>query len=152
MSDKYGKLFMELDETFLDNINVEKISFDNDLLFFKLKELYLIINNIDDYGSIQKKLYENKTKKQIVELELARIKKKKFKDRYIIDGVLNIEQLLRLYDDIPDNVYEKIINLIIKIELLLDINVGLFNEVCKLYENERKIVEGSSYRKVRIGE
>ena len=143
---------MELDETFLDNINVEKISFDNDLLFFKLKELYLIINNIDDYGSIQKKLYENKTKKQIVELELARIKKKKFKDRYIIDGVLNIEQLLRLYDDIPDNVYEKIINLIIKIELLLDINVGLFNEVCKLYENERKIVEGSSYRKVRIGE
>ena len=117
-------------------------------MFLKLKKLYLKIINICGYENFQKKLYGNRTKRQIVELELVRIKNKNSKDKFVIENVLNIEKLLKMYDeDIPETIYEKIINLIIQLQLSLDMNIGLFNEVCKMYENERKIIEGSSYRK-----
>ena len=59
---------------------------------------------------------------------------------YVKENIIDIEKLLKMYDDeIPDDVYEKIINLIIKLELSLDMNVGLFREVCRLYEKENKL-------------
>lgn len=148
MSNKFDELFIELDKTFFNDENIGKSNFNMDLIFLRLKKQYLRIINIDNYKSFQKKLYGNRTKKQIIELELVRIKDRDFKDKNIVENVVNIEKLLKMQDDdIPQIIYEKIINLIIKLELSLDMNVGLFEELCKMYENEKKLIEGSSYSK-----
>ena len=38
------------------------------------------------------------------------------------------------HDDIPNDVYKRMVNLIIKLELMLDVKIGLFKELCELYE------------------
>lgn len=148
MSNNYDELFIELDKTFFNDENMGKNNFNSDLIFLRLKKQYLKITNINNYQSIQKKLYGNRTRKQVIELELVRIKNKEFKDKNIVENVLNIEKLLKMQDnDISPIIYEKVVNLIIKLELSLDMNIGLFEELCKMYENDRKLIEGSSYKK-----
>lgn len=142
-------LFIDLNSNFVNNTNIKDDNslinndlsiYNNKFLFVKLSEEYLKIIKIANYDTFQDKLYGNKTRKEIVEFELFRIKSNNLIVDYVKENIIDIEKLLKMYDDeIPDDVYEKIINLIIKLELSLDMNVGLFREVCRLYEKENKL-------------
>ena len=132
------KLFMELDnDLFLYEVNNQKMNKLNNIdLFNKLRDQFLIIANIDNYEDIQKKLYGDKSKKEIIEFELVRIIDNLNDNEFVTFQLVNIEKLLKMYhDDIPNDVYKRIINLIIKIELMIDIKVGLFKELCDLYKD-----------------
>ena len=144
------KLFMELeDDLFVyevgQNANVYK--FNNIDLFDKLREEYITIKNIDNYKDVENRLYKDKSRREIVEFELVRIIDNLNNNEFVTSQLVNIEKLLKMYEeDIPDNVYKNIINLIIKIELMIDINIGLFVELCELFEglNNKDIDEISS--------
>lgn len=147
MSDK---LFTDLNSDFVNNANIkydngqitdgELSVYRNKFLFVKLRDEYLKIVKIVNYENFQDQLYGSKNKREIVEFELFRIKSNNLIVDYVKENIIDIEKLLKMYDDeIPDDVYEKIINLIIKLELSLDMNVGLFREVCRLYEKENKL-------------
>ena len=155
MSREYEILFDDLDEYFFDGKDEIANYLKNESMFFKLEKLYLTIINIPNYEQRQKELYGDRNKRQIIELELNRIKNHNLKNENIHKNVLDIEKLLKMSDDneeMSENAYEKIVNLIIKLELSLGIDVGLFKEACKLFENENGFMKGTSYKKVRIGE
>ena len=139
-------LFNNLDSNFNNEVNIKYDNFNEDLsiyknkfLFVKLREEYLKIIKIDNYNNFQDKLYVNKNRKEIIEFELFRIKSNNLIVDYVKENIIDIEKLLKMYDEIPDDVYEKIINLIIKLELSLDMYIGLFREVCRLYEKENSL-------------
>ena len=142
-------MFKDLNSVFVNNTNIKYDNglinndlsvYKNKFLFVKLREEYLKIIKIDNYDVLQDKLYGNKNRKEVVEFELFRIKSNNLIVDYVKENIVDVEKLLKIYDEqIPDEVYEKIINLIIKLELSLDMNVGLFREVCCLYEKENKL-------------
>lgn len=146
LEDKYGvDEFVDKDE----EINSDRIaeytkeymnsnaSKDNKLSFLKLKNQYLIIKNIYDYEDIEKKLYKNKSRIEIVKFEISRIIKNMDGNEKVSEQIANIEKLLQMYNgNLSDDLYKRIINLIIKIELLLDMKIGLFSELCVIFENE----------------
>ena len=143
-------LFTDLKSDFVNNANIkydnrlinniEETVYKNKFLFVKLREEYLKIIKIDNYDVLQDKLYGNKNRKEVVEFELFRIKSNNLIVDYVKENIVDVEKLLKIYDEqIPDEVYEKLINLIIKLELSLDMNVGLFREVCRLYEKENEL-------------
>lgn len=143
-------LFTDLKSDFVNNANTKydnSLLNDNDgtvyknkFLFVKLREEYLKIVKIVNYENFQDQLYGSKNKREIVEFELFRIKSNNLIIDSVKENIIDIEKLLKMYDkEIPDDVYEKIINLIIKLELSLDMNVGLFRELCCLYEKENKL-------------
>ena len=146
LEDKYGvDEFADKDE----EINSDRIaeytkeymnsnaSKDNKLSFLKLKNQYLIIKNIYDYEDIEKKLYKNKSRIEIVKFEISRIIKNMDGNEKVSEQIANIEKLLQMYNgNLSDDLYKRIINLIIKIELLLDMKIGLFSELCVIFENE----------------
>ena len=143
-------LFTDLKSDFVNNANIkydnrlinniEETVYKNKFLFVILREEYLKIIKIDNYDVLQDKLYGNKNRKEVVEFELFRIKSNNLIIDYVKENIVDVEKLLKIYDEqIPDEVYEKIINLIIKLELSLDMNVGLFREVCRLYEKENEL-------------
>lgn len=144
-------LFKEIDdELFFDEIvksgnkNKNTNEIDNMKLFYKLKDEFLKINNIKDYKSVQDKLYKNMSKREMIEFELVRILEKLNNDPNMTSQIIDIERLLKMYDeDIPQKVYRVIINSIIKMELIMNIKIGLFVELCELYEmlSKRKIEE-----------
>ena len=144
-----NNLFKDLNSDFVNNTNIKYDNglinndlsvYKNKFLFVKLREEYLKIIKIDNYDTFQDKLYGNKNRKEIVEFELFRIKSNNLIIDYVKENIIDIEKLLKMYDgQIPDEIYEKIVNLIIKLELSLDMNVGLFREVCRLYEKENKL-------------
>lgn len=147
MSDK---LFTDLNSDFVNNANIkydngqitdgELSVYRNKFLFVKLRDEYLKIVKIVNYENFQDQLYGSKNKREIVEFELFRIKSNNLIIDSVKENIIDIEKLLKMYDkEIPDDVYEKIINLIIKLELSLDMNVGLFRELCRLYEKENKL-------------
>ena len=148
MSDK---LFTDLNSDFVNNANIkydngqitdgELSVYRNKFLFVKLRDEYLKIVKIVNYENFQDQLYGSKNKREIVEFELFRIKSNNLIIDSVKENIIDIEKLLKMYDkEIPDDVYEKIINLIIKLELSLDMNIGLFREVCALYEKENKLL------------
>ena len=143
-------LFTDLKSDFVNNANIkydnsllndnEETVYKNKFLFVKLRDEYLKIIKIANYDTFQDKLYGNKNRKEIVEFELFRIKSNNLIIDYVKENIVDIEKLLKMYDgQIPDEIYEKIVNLIIKLELSLDMNVGLFREACRLYEKENEL-------------
>lgn len=146
------KLFVDFDDDVFDYVKVELnnssfgdgykdglLNKERTLLFNRLKTEYLRITKIKDYESVQKELYGNKSRRKIIEFELARIKKSFNGEVSISDSLVNIEKLLKMYDgELPNEIYEKIINIIIKLELLFDMRIGLFKELCCLFETENK--------------
>ena len=146
LEDKYGvDEYVDKDE----EINSDRIaeytreymnsnaSKDNKLSYLKLKNQYLIIKNIYDYEDIEKKLYKNKSRIEIVKFEISRIIKNMDGNEKVSEQIANIEKLLQMYNgNLSDDLYKRIINLIIKIELLLDMKIGLFSELCVIFENE----------------
>ena len=147
MSDK---LFMELYDDVFDS-HTESVSDDDYknvnsvILFNRLKAEYLKITNIKDYEIVQQELYEGKTRKDIIELEVVRIVNRADMDVIIMEHVVNIEKILKMYDnDISDELYEKMVNLIIKLQLTLGMKIGLFKELCCLFEKEKKKFDSRS--------
>jgi len=145
------KLFMELNDDFFNNIdmkfennqrdNKDLSDYTNKFFFNKLKQEYFKIIKIDNFENFQDKLYGKKDRREVIEFELYRIYGNKNINDYVRENIIDIEKLLKMYDkEIPNEVYEKIINLIIKLELSLDMNIGLFREVCALYEKENKLL------------
>jgi len=159
------KLFMEMDDDLFQNdsskLKVDNLFFDDDMglypknekivFYNKLKSEYLRILMIDNYDVVQKRLYGDKTNRLIIEFELTRIKKISKGNKLVLERVNNIEKLLEMYgDDISDDIYQMIINEIIKLELSLNMKIGLFKELCSLYKminNIDTINNGISYIK-----
>lgn len=114
----------------------------NKLLFFdKLKREYFKIKEIAGYDKIQDKLYNGMNKKEIIEFEIVRILNNSNGNVLISERLVTIQKLLKMYDEeLPVDVYEKIVSLIIKMELSLGMKIGLFNELCMFYEKERDIM------------
>jgi len=128
---EYTKVYM--------NSNASK---DSKLSFLRLKNQYLTINGIDDYINIEKKIYKNKGRVEIVKFEISRIIKNMNGNEKVSEQIANIERLLQMYKgNLSDDLYKRIINLIIKIELLLDMKIGLFSELCIIFENEMNRIE-----------
>lgn len=119
---------------------------DDKKFFLKLRKEYFIINNIKDYKERQAKLYGNKTRKEIIDFEIARIKKSEFYSSKIEEQIKCINELIKLFDnELTDEVYEKIIGLIIRIELSADMKIGLFEQLCRMFDNEvEKVTKGNS--------
>ena len=115
---------------------------ENKLSFLKLKNQYLIIKNINNYEDVEKGLYKNKSRIEIVRFEISRIIKNMNGNEKVSEQIANIERLLQMYKgNLSDDLYKRIINLIIKIELILDMRIGLFSELCIIFENELDRIE-----------
>lgn len=115
---------------------------DNKLCFLRLKNQYLIIKNIDNYEDVEKRLYRNKNRIDIVKFEISRIVKNMDGNEKISEQIANVEKILQMYKgNLSDDLYKRIINLIIKFELLLDMKIGLFTELCVIFENEMNRIE-----------
>ena len=115
---------------------------ENKLSFLKLKNQYLVIKNINNYEDVEKKLYKNKSRIEIVKFEISRIIKNMNGNEKVSEQIANIERLLQMYKgNMSDDLYKRIINLIIKIELILDMKIGLFSELCIIFENELDRIE-----------
>ena len=115
---------------------------ENKLSFLKLKNQYLIIKNINNYEDVEKNLYKNKSRIEIVRFEISRIIKNMNGNEKVSEQIANIERLLQMYKgNLSDDLYKRIINLIIKIELILDMKIGLFSELCIIFENELDRIE-----------
>lgn len=105
--------------------------------FLQLKKMYLKVINIKDYRIIQNQLYQNMDRNDVISFELVRILEKASDDSFVLEQVSNVKKILSLYDeDMSDDLYFKIINGIIELELSLGMNVGLFRELCLLFENK----------------
>ena len=148
----YGEIFLkENNDNPLDNEKISLITkeyldsrakLDDKKRFLRLKREYLRIKSIKDYESVQEKLYAGKNKKEIISFELLRILNKNKDDADILEQVNNVKSILDLYDmDIPDELYIKIVNGIISLELSLGLKIGLFKELCIIFKDECKKIE-----------
>lgn len=145
------KLFIEFDDDVFNHGDMDFFSSsstvesrgnnssEGQIIFFdRLKEEYLKIIKISDYERIQEKLYASKSNREIIEFEIVRIRKNYSGDLFISERLVDVEKLLKMYgDEIPDDVYDKVVNLIIKLELSVGMKIGLFKELCSLYEKEK---------------
>ena len=115
------------------NATVEEKKF-----FLQLKNQYFRIKSINDYEILQKKLYSNKSRCEIILFEIARILKNDKLNVKISEQISDVKKLLTINgdDELTDELYEKIINFIIRIEMSLGMKIGLFNELCNMFENE----------------
>lgn len=150
----YGEIFLkDNNDNPLDKERIElitkkyiesKVRIEKKKEFLRLKREYFRIMNIIDYENVQKKLYNGKNKKEIIAFELFRIKNAS-KDDELMEQVSMVESLIDSYDiDVPDDLYMKIIYVIIKLELSYGIKIGLFREFCSLFENECKKIESDN--------
>lgn len=105
-------------------------------LFLKLKRLYLMVKDIPNYQAIQEDLYAGKSIVDIIIFELARITECEKADSLILSKVDEIKNIIASEQkQLSDELYAKIIKLIIRIEISLGIKVGLFNELCCYFED-----------------
>lgn len=111
--------------------------------FLRLKNQYYKVKNIKNYELLQKKLYNDKSRYEIISFELARILNMNNLPMKVSEQVSDIEKLLAIYKDskLTDELYEKIVTLIIKIEMSLGMKIGLFSELCTLFESELKRID-----------
>ena len=118
--------------------------------FLRLKREYFKIISIKDYEKIQKILYAGKNRKEIVSFELLRILSKNDGDIDILGQVSNVEKIIDLYEeDIPEDLYMKIVNGLIELEISLGLKIGLFKEFCILFQEECKKIEEGLTDKVK---
>jgi DNA (cytosine-5)-methyltransferase 1 len=105
--------------------------------FLKMKKEYYKITSIGDYSTLQDKLYENKTKPEILSFELSRLLRKNYDDPEMLEYIASIQSILSSYKgDINDNLYMDIVDIIISLELSLGMRIGLFRELCMIFEKK----------------
>lgn len=134
------------DETRINNLTRKYIKSDVDaedkIIFMKLRKEYLRIKGIENYQQKQEKLYKKKSKKEILEFEIIRILSDGSLNMEVACQATDIDRLLKMYDgELPEYLYSKVVAIIIKLELILGMNVGLFNELCLLFETELKKID-----------
>lgn len=115
--------------------------------FLILKREYNKIQKISDYKTIQKLIYKDKKKTEIISFELSRILTVANERGLHLDQINDIQSILnscKQMNDISDDLYIKAINIIIKIELSLGMKIGLFNELCNLFEKELHRIESQT--------
>ena len=114
--------------------------------FLRLKREYGKIKKINNYDMVQKVIYKNKNNVEILAFELSRISTVASERGLKIDQINDIQSILLSYknaNEISDELYIKAINTIIRVELALGMKVGLFNELCTLFEDELLRIESS---------
>lgn len=129
-----------------DNVMIEKLSqkyimsdvnLDDKKSFLKLKKEYYRVKGICDYETIQEKLYDNKSKSEILSFELSRILKQNANNPDILEYVASIQSILSSYKgEIPDELYIDVANIIIFLEISLGMKIGLFKELNLIFENK----------------
>lgn len=125
------------------------IDFDEKKFFLKLRKNYLRISGIKHREELQGKLYDGFTKVQIIKFELNRIILSSSSFKEFSEQILMINKLLELYSDsMSDDLYKKIINIIIKIEIESNMRVALFSELCEMYEEYQEKIENMLRAKV----
>ena len=129
---------------YIDVINMymkSGVSIENKRFLIGLRREYLKIQGIKDYNNVQKKLYSNMDSNNILRFELERILRHNNLDAKIKEQANDMIRLINLYPtQIPTSLYNKIVYLIIRIEIVLDIKIGLFNELCSFYEKEMESI------------
>lgn len=126
------------------NEDVDVVNYDENYLY-KIKKNYNNINKIDNCKIEENKLYKNKNIKEKVFFEIQRINKMKLNE----SQMKKLDQIIRFYEMIIINKiddYSDILAAIFKLELELDLKIGLFeefkifasNEIEKLNEEKNK--------------
>lgn len=145
---------------FADNEVIEKLSkkyimSDYDIVdkmtFLKLKKEYYRIKNIQNYNDVQAKLYENKSRAAILSFELSRILKQNDNNPEVLEYISSIQSILSSYNgEISEELYNNVATTIIFLELSLGMKIGLFKEVCSIFESKLQdiaIKENSSVKR-----
>ena len=147
----YDDVFLQAIDNSYDNEKINNItkkflegtaSSSEKRYFLQLKNNYLKIKNIEDYDMLEKKLYDGKSRKEIISFEIVRILNKAKTNVKVLTQLEDIKLLLNMFnDDLPLELYNKIVELIIKIEISLGIKIGLFNELCDLFEEQLEVID-----------
>ena len=110
--------------------------------FLRLKSEYYKVKKIENYSDVQRQLYKGKTKSEIVAFEIFRILKFSEAHSFKCDSIIEIKRMLfSSKGKISDEVYSSFIKNIIKYEITLGMRVGLFDELCNLFEDKINEIE-----------
>lgn len=127
-----------------DSLSVE---LKKDML--RLKKEYVFINKIPNYKDVEDQLYNGKNQKEKILFEIKRIRrelKKRFKEEKSILEVLKFIEILNQSEMTYDEYLVVVANLL-KIEFYLDMRVGLFKELCDIFERKVDIYTKESEKK-----
>lgn len=159
--DNYDRLmFCDFNNSCFDGVTIEELyqkyimsdkNLDAKKYFVKLKDEYIKIKKIENYQRIQETLYANKDRAEILSFELSRILKQNPDNPKILERIASVQSILSSYKgNIPDDSYVNIVDTIIYLELHLGMKIGLFNEVCLIFESKLQEVlmaEGKNYKR-----
>lgn len=147
----YDEIFLQNDNDMFSNDRINDISkkylegnssLNEKKFFLSLKKEYLKIKKINNRDLLQNKLYSGKNKGEIISFEIRRILNNRELSPEIISQINDIKKILIMYNNnLNDNLYYKVINSVIKIEISLGMKIGLFNELCNFFENEIDNIE-----------
>lgn len=159
--DDYDRIiFSEKENEFVDDILIEKLSkkyiLSDDSIeekknFLKLKKEYYKVKSIDNYKVVQEKLYDNKNKAEILSFELSRILKQNANNPDVLEYIASIQSILSSYKgEITYELYINVASIIIFLEISLGMKIGLFSELCLIFENklqEIATLENNGYKR-----
>lgn len=145
--DDYDKIiFSKKENVFVDDILIERLSkkyiMSDDSIeekknFLKLKKEYYKVKSIDNYKVVQEKLYDNKNKAEILSFELSRILKQNANNPEVLEYIASIQSILSSYKgEITDELYVNVASIIIFLEISLGMKIGLFSELCLIFEGK----------------
>jgi len=157
--DKYNNSNKEINEylkkyyinSYKEKFNLEKMTTDKKVIFLKMIGTYRKIINIcnvpEELESLEKTVYNKcnvKTDDEKIKLELKRIESNLCKKKNLSDDILDdIENIIKCYilyknSNLKDRkkLLEDIYECIIIIELKLEMNVGLYKELCDVVEKK----------------
>lgn len=145
--DNYDKIMsLSSNGLFVDDMLIEKLSkkyimsdesLEEKKSFLRLKKEYYKVKNIENYKEVQEKLYDNKSKAEILSFELSRILKQNANDSETLEYVASIQSILSSYKgEITDELYISVSSIIIFLEISLGMKIGLFSELCLIFENK----------------
>ena len=118
----------------------------------KLKKIYFKVNNIEDIREYENRLYNNKSKKEKIDFEIERINLKiKTSDGQVVDALINKVLENMKNSKFSDDICDEIINSIIRIEVDLGLEIGLFEEFEIYFQDEvNKYLELIGDKRVEI--
>lgn len=132
----------------IDELLQKNTDFDTKLYLLKLKKLFINSYSIENVNETEKKLYKNKNYKQKYEFEINRIQKHMIKIGKENDTdflkyckfIKTKENMLNIINDDESTTYFELLLDLIKLEIDLNMKVGLFSElrdyVCRYVDEE----------------
>lgn len=139
----------KVDNNILEELNKifisKEIDVDSKKELIKLRKIYMENLKLEDISEVERKLYKNKTNEEKLVFEITRIKMNVFnsngnkkQDEMISRLLCYLEKIIKLKNNTDAKIYENLFNSIIKIELQLDMKIGLLEEFNLYFENEIK--------------